>query len=360
MRPLRALAVVAACGVGAAVSAAAPVGVAVPRKPAVVPLPAQSELAVERAKRRGPFVYATTLRGRPLTVFGTAGAGRTVLVAGCPAAVGCTGREVIRVLGDDCPPPDADLWLLPRRTPGAFRQALAAARPDTAILFQTGRRAVVRAAGPGVAPGRGYARFTGLSFEEHAGDGLAGWSQSALAGSGAVTVVLPPGRLGRLEARRHAYAIARLARTRFAQPVRPVGSERLGALVPSGWHAASRPLTRVVEPAQRLALATFPLTQRRPDPGCAPVTAHRRLRQDEAFIFLFEYRASGSPDAFPPRPRRFELGRRGRSKCFGDSYVVRFRERGRHFQAHVSLGPQTSQWQRRQVLDVLDSLQVKA
>lgn len=354
------LAALAASGVSAAALAAAPAGVPVSRPQGVVALPVQSAVAIERAQRRGPFVYATTVRGWPLTVFGTAGAGRTVLVTGCPEAVGCGGREVVRALQEECPPPDADLWLLATRPPRAFRQAVADARPDVTVLFRTGPRAGVRAAGAGAAVGRHYARLTRLPFEAHPGDELAGWSQSVLAGSRAVTVVLPSAPLGRLEARRHAYAVGRLARTRFARPVRPVGGERLGALIPDGWHAASRPLTGVVEPAQRLALATFPLTQRRPDPGCAPVTAHRRLRQDEAFIFLFEYRGPGSPDAFGPRPRHFRLAGQSRYECLGRSFMIRFAERGRRFQVHVSLGPQTSRWQRRQVLEVLDSLKVKA
>jgi len=56
-----------------------------------------------------------------------------------------------------------------------------------------------------------------------------------------------------------------------------------------------------------------------------------------AFVYVFEYRAD--PGGVPARDGELVLGREVAHGCFGESRMVRWRERGRVFQAHVYLGP---------------------
>jgi hypothetical protein len=167
--------------------------------------------------------------GRPITIYGAA-AGTRVLVAGCVNGTRCAGTDVVHAATVGCPPPDAELWFLPTLQPNeadldanpahpgaqAFRQAVADLRPTVAVVFRTGPRARVSAAGPSAAAGRLYARIADLPFTARAGQGLAAWTATALPGTSAITVELPPGRVSARRAVRLAYAIDRLAGTRFA------------------------------------------------------------------------------------------------------------------------------------------------
>jgi hypothetical protein len=168
--------------------------------------------------------------GRTITIYGERDATTRVLVAGCVNGTRCAGTDVVHAATVGCPPPDADLWFLPTLQPNetdldanpahpgaqAFRQAVADLRPTVAIVFRTSPRARVSAAGPSAAAGRRYARIADLPFTARAGQGLAAWTVTALPGTSAITVELPPGRVSARRAVRLAYAIDRLAGTRFA------------------------------------------------------------------------------------------------------------------------------------------------
>ena len=111
-------------------------------------------------------------------MYGNASTRPRLLVAGCVNGRRCAGTGVVNAAMIGCPPDDAELWYLPTLAPNgadldatadhlgaaAWRQAVADLRPDTTIAFRTGPRAVVHAAGTGVAAGRRYARLAGLPF----------------------------------------------------------------------------------------------------------------------------------------------------------------------------------------------------
>jgi hypothetical protein len=148
-------------------------------------------------------------------------------------------------------------------------------------------------------------------------------------------------------------------------------------LLPAGWHAASRsltplalvhpsawrvhrgPLTQLAPLRNQLALATFEWRQRRPDTGCSPVSALRARRPSDGFVFVYEYAGLNARQLarFPRRQTRLRLARGalGNYECFGRSWLVRFRDGGRAFQAHVYGPPQ----RRREALVILDSLRVQ-
>jgi hypothetical protein len=133
---------------------------------------------------------------------------------------------------------------------------------------------------------------------------------------------------------------------------------------PHGWYATARPLTAVDYPPQRLAIASYPLRQNRPDNDCAPATALAEMPASGALIFVIEY-AQPSPFGpvrmrdFPSRPKRFRLGGFARYECFGPSYMLLFREAGRFFQLHAVFGPRAGSVLRATVLRILDSLTAK-
>src|SRR3954451_13447465 len=109
--------------------------------------------------------------------------------------------------------------------------------------------------------------------------------------------------------------------------------------LPSGWHDVAAQLTGVVEPAQQLAAATFPLRQTRPDKDCALLTARRQLPADGVLVALLESRAApGVPSRlrqFPARPVHSRL-RRGAIRsyeCLGRGINLPFRTQDRAFYA---------------------------
>ncbi len=195
------------------------------------PLPARSHLTTHAHELHGPRVMSVELtHGRTLTMYGTANARRRVLVAGCVNGTTCAGTDVVNTALMGCPPPDAELWHFATLDPDgadldatpdhpgaqAFRQAVADLRPTLTIAFRTGAHARVYAAGPSTTQSRRFARIARLPFSATQSEGLAAWSASALPNTAAITVELPPGRASKRLATRLAYAIDRLAGTRFA------------------------------------------------------------------------------------------------------------------------------------------------
>jgi hypothetical protein len=160
-------------------------------------------------------------------MFGNTRAKRRLLVAGCVNGTVCAGTDVVQSAVLGCPPTDAELWyfrsLDPRGAdldatpdhPGAkaYRQAAADLRPTVAVVFRTGPRPLVR----GGNAARRYARVARLAYTRDGSTGLAAWAAGALPRTDHVTVELPPGRASMRTAARLAYALDRLAGTRFAK-----------------------------------------------------------------------------------------------------------------------------------------------
>ena len=187
-------------------------------------LPPRGHLTTRAHLFRGPRVMtAEHTHGRTLTMFGTARAASRLLVAGCANGTRCAGTDVVRAALIGCPPPDADLWYFASLDPGgadldvvrehpgalAFHQAAADLRPTIAVIFRTGARSLVR----GGAAARRYARLARLPYARETAETLAG----TLPATAGVTVELPPGRASKRTAARLAYALDRLAGTRFAK-----------------------------------------------------------------------------------------------------------------------------------------------
>jgi hypothetical protein len=132
-------------------------------------------------------------------------------------------------------------------------------------------------------------------------------------------------------------------------------------LLPEAWRLERRPLTATPARGQ-LAFGSYPVPPGPRAPACAPPQAALdALGAGGVFVFIFEYRSINARQLarFPARPLRFRLGVRQSYECFGVSHLVRWREAGRAFQAHVYLGPRAGAAGRRDVLAVLDNLRVR-
>jgi hypothetical protein len=135
---------------------------------------------------------------------------------------------------------------------------------------------------------------------------------------------------------------------------------------PAGWHQA-RALTRLTDPREVVAIASFPLRDGSKAGECGPSHPIEDMPRDGAFVWLLEYRPPrGDPWAevqradFPPKPTRFEL-RRSRlepgTSCFaGPGSTATFSAADRPFQLLVTFGSRPSDARLRDVEAVVDSL----
>lgn len=194
-------------------------------------LPPPSHLSTSAGRVAGPRVVTERSHGRPLTIYGDTDARSRLLVAGCVNGRRCAGTDVVHAATVGCPPTDAEVWLFPTlgprgadldATPGhpgaaAWRQAVADLRPRLAVLFRSGPVPLVRATGPDLAAARRFARIAGLPFDREATtQGLAAWISSVRPRTTAIVVELVGERASARRAVRLAYALDRLAGTRFA------------------------------------------------------------------------------------------------------------------------------------------------
>jgi hypothetical protein len=128
---------------------------------------------------------------------------------------------------------------------------------------------------------------------------------------------------------------------------------------PSAWRLYPQALTQAISARDPIALGTFPLHQKGPDPNCTPATALRSRPPDGGFIYLFEEEGLNRTQLarLPARPTRLQLPASSYRpyECMGPSWKVVFRDGGRAFQAHV-YGPPA---RRREALAILDSLRVR-
>jgi hypothetical protein len=96
-----------------------------------------------------------------------------------------------------------------------------------------------------------------------------------------------------------------------------------------------------------------------PDQQCALPRGARDLPADGAFAFVFEYVGLNRTQRMRfPGFQRFSLRPKDRRayECFGDSWLFRWRERGRTFQAHAYLGPEAGANRRAELRAALRSI----
>ncbi|MFN2471366.1 MAG: penicillin-insensitive murein endopeptidase [Gaiellaceae bacterium] len=184
---------------------------------------------------RGRRIHATTL--------GDSGAPRKLLAIGCIHGDECGGTAVTRLLLRRSPLPRSAITVVHQLNPDGFvRRTRANARGvdlnrDFGRFSQPETRAVarlvrglrptvtvwfhqpfghVRGWGPSSAAARRYARLAGLPVREipWIGGGAPWWQNRKFPGAASYVVELPPGKLSREDAERHARALVEIARSR--------------------------------------------------------------------------------------------------------------------------------------------------
>ena len=138
-------------------------------------------------------------------------------------------------------------------------------------------------------------------------------------------------------------------------------SGRLSVGVPAGWRVLHGWLSSVVDPAPRLAFASFAakLSRHSCECGFPNVVGFPR---DGAFVFVWEYLDPSRRMLVrePTRPARLMVaaGRGVRQTCDGPTDGFSFKDGGRVFQVEVYLGPGVSPELRARTAEMLDSLRV--
>lgn len=138
-------------------------------------------------------------------------------------------------------------------------------------------------------------------------------------------------------------------------------SGQISVRVPVGWHVLHGWLSPVVDPAPRLAFASFPARLSRHTCECGfPNVVN--LPRDGAFVFVWEYLDPSRRMLArePSRPARLLVaaGRGARRTCDGPTDGFGFKDAGRVFQVEVYLGPGVRPALRGRTAEALDSLRV--
>lgn len=149
---------------------------------------------------------------------------------------------------------------------------------------------------------------------------------------------------------------------RSAQPASR--ADRLSLRVPPRWHVLHGWLSDVIDPAPRLAVASFPASLSRHTCSCGSPNIVSFPR-DGAFIFVWEYVRPFARRALarvPRRPTSFRLAGDGgvHQTCDGPSDMLAFRDASHVFQVEVYLGPAAGPLLRAQTTGALDSLRAIA
>lgn len=135
----------------------------------------------------------------------------------------------------------------------------------------------------------------------------------------------------------------------------------LSVSLPAGWHVLRGWLSDVVDPAPRLAVASFParLSRHTCECGFPNVVSFPR---EGAFVFVWEYLHPSRKELArtPSRPAHFRLPVDGKvdQTCDGPTDTFGFKATGRVFQVEVYVGPAVGTQTRTRVAAVLDSLAV--
>jgi hypothetical protein len=135
------------------------------------------------------------------------------------------------------------------------------------------------------------------------------------------------------------------------------GEDGIFILTPPGWSFDADP-SGPDEPKMLFAIADHSIE---PGGDCAPTRALEDLPTDGALAWALEYHDTQDND-FPPRPDRFFLdpSTLANYECSAShaTYMFRFQDAGRYFQAHVAFGDQASDDVRDEMLASLSSLVV--
>jgi hypothetical protein len=161
-----------------------------------------------------------------------------------------------------------------------------------------------------------------------------------------------------LALQRHAFALQRLAGTRFTSPVHeghsPGGT--LSVLAGHDWRISTGG-----DPGADLVLTN---AVKRPEEqtadACSPAALRRRLGRYGTLLLVDDHGVTTPGTAYPPRPRHLRLGPAGRVDCVGRAHVIRFSDAGRDVQVIAAFGREQNRWGRRDARGVLDSLRVEA
>jgi hypothetical protein len=143
-------------------------------------------------------------------------------------------------------------------------------------------------------------------------------------------------------------------------------SAGISLTVPDGWHVASRRLTGLLDPRERLILTSFPIEGNIRSRGCSPDGLLRQLPRSGVAAWLLEYMNAGARRHFYRRPDRFHLGPRPAATfdCFtpqptGNAHLFNFSDSGRAFQLLVAVGRTVTPETRRAAERALNSIQVE-
>jgi hypothetical protein len=125
---------------------------------------------------------------------------------------------------------------------------------------------------------------------------------------------------------------------------------------PSGWDVAGFSTTNS---PRRLAIASYAIPEDAVEGDCGGLRAVELLPPAGALVLLIDY--GSELRSFPPRPEELALseGAFAEYECFGASTLFRFQVSDRALQAHVVLGPDTSDGMRDRALAILESLEVE-
>jgi hypothetical protein len=118
-----------------------------------------------------------------------------------------------------------------------------------------------------------------------------------------------------------------------------------------------RSLTDVSDPAQRLAVASFPVRLASHPCACGKPDI-RRFPRAGAFLFVWEYTRPAGMGGVSRRPAAFHVAQRVRRPydCARPSWMTLLRDAGRVFQVEVYLGPAATPASRARMDALLDSL----
>jgi hypothetical protein len=121
---------------------------------------------------------------------------------------------------------------------------------------------------------------------------------------------------------------------------------------PPGWTFSGNP-----SPHVEIAEGNWPFPN---EDSCGPKAALRAMPRDGALLWVSELVLGRDEGGLSARPARFTLaGRRPIPReCPGTSYLIRFSDQGRAFEARIVFGPNASRTTRAEAMRSLSSLRV--
>jgi hypothetical protein len=147
-------------------------------------------------------------------------------------------------------------------------------------------------------------------------------------------------------------------------------SAALSLTVPVGWHATSHRFTSLLDPRERVALASFPIDDTARSRRCSPDIPLGQMPRSGVLALLLEYMNPTERRhalRVDHRPERFRLGQpaMGSFDCFpappgrAGGYVFNFGDSGRAFQLLVAVGTKATPETRLAAAAALDSIRIE-